>query len=155
MNIFILDENPELNVQMHCDKHVVKMIVEYCQLMSTACHVHGFATDDMYRKTHVNHPCAVWARENKANFEYLLNLTIHLLEEYTYRYGKIHASSRLIPGFIDAIGKFPNGNLTPFAIVVPADQQRSGNAVQDYRTLYTQTKREMCTWKNRNQPEWF
>ena len=36
MNIFMLDENPQTNVEMHCDKHVVKMVIEYAQLMSTA-----------------------------------------------------------------------------------------------------------------------
>jgi hypothetical protein len=36
MNIFALDEDPKLAAQMHLDKHVVKMIVEYAQLMSTA-----------------------------------------------------------------------------------------------------------------------
>ena len=36
MNIFFLDRNPEICAQMHCNKHVVKMIIEYAQLMSTA-----------------------------------------------------------------------------------------------------------------------
>ena len=36
MNIFYLDKNPWVNAEMHCDKHVCKMIVEYAQLLSTA-----------------------------------------------------------------------------------------------------------------------
>ena len=28
MNIFFLDENPSLSAKYHCDKHVVKMILE-------------------------------------------------------------------------------------------------------------------------------
>jgi hypothetical protein len=28
MNIFVLDENPQIAAQMHNDKHVVKMILE-------------------------------------------------------------------------------------------------------------------------------
>lgn len=36
MNIFYLDETPKLCAEMHCDKHVVKMITEYAQLMSSA-----------------------------------------------------------------------------------------------------------------------
>ena len=39
MNIFVLDNDPKIAAQMMCDKHVVKMIVESCQLMSTAHHV--------------------------------------------------------------------------------------------------------------------
>lgn len=155
MNIFILDENAKLNAQMHCDKHVVKMILEYCQLMSTACHASGFGTDTMYKKTHLNHPSAIWARQNQSNFAYLLDLTINLLDEYTYRYGKVHKSSRLIPEFFDALDKFPEGEQTPFAVVVPEGFATTGNAVQDYRNLYKTVKRDICTWKIRNQPEWF
>ena len=36
MNIFYLDREPKTCAQMHVDKHVVKMILEYCQLLSTA-----------------------------------------------------------------------------------------------------------------------
>ena len=36
MNIFFLSLKPRECAQFHCDKHVVKMIVEYCQLLSTA-----------------------------------------------------------------------------------------------------------------------
>ena len=36
MNIFYLDKNFQVNAKLHCDKHVVKMIVEYAQLLSTA-----------------------------------------------------------------------------------------------------------------------
>ena len=36
MNIFVLDKNPIKAAQQHCDKHVVKMIVESGQMLSTA-----------------------------------------------------------------------------------------------------------------------
>ena len=36
MNIFVLDMNPVTAAQMQCDKHVVKMIVESAQMLSTA-----------------------------------------------------------------------------------------------------------------------
>ena len=36
MNIFYLDNDPVKCAEMHCDKHIVKMIIEYAQLMSTA-----------------------------------------------------------------------------------------------------------------------
>lgn len=36
MNLFYLHHDPQLCAQSHCDKHVVKMIVEYAQLLSTA-----------------------------------------------------------------------------------------------------------------------
>ena len=36
MNVFFLDRNPKLAAEYHLDKHVVKMIQEYAQLLSTA-----------------------------------------------------------------------------------------------------------------------
>ena len=35
MNIFVLDSDPVVSAQMMCDKHVVKMIVESAQMLST------------------------------------------------------------------------------------------------------------------------
>ena len=35
MNIFYLDNDPVKSAELHCDKHVVKMIIEYAQLMKT------------------------------------------------------------------------------------------------------------------------
>ena len=36
MNIFYLHEDPIQNAKWHIDKHIVKMPIEYAQLMSTA-----------------------------------------------------------------------------------------------------------------------
>lgn len=36
MNVFFLDRNPRVAAEYHLDKHVVKMIQEYAQLLSTA-----------------------------------------------------------------------------------------------------------------------
>jgi hypothetical protein len=36
MNIFVLDQNPYRAAESHCDKHIVKMILEYGQMLSTA-----------------------------------------------------------------------------------------------------------------------
>ena len=36
MNIFYLDRDPGIAAAMHCDKHVVKMILETAQMLSTA-----------------------------------------------------------------------------------------------------------------------
>ena len=36
MNIFVLDKDPKVAAEEHCDKHVVKMIGESAQMLSTA-----------------------------------------------------------------------------------------------------------------------
>lgn len=157
MNIFILDEDIQSCVKMHCDKHVVKMITEYNQLLSTACHVYGLSIEGIYRKTHVHHPCGVWLRESKENFIYLLELNKALLDEYTHRYGKIHAGSRLIPLFESVLDQIPEGKgiRTPFVAVLPGMVVYDADAVSLYRSLYMNEKRHMTSWKNREVPEWF
>ena len=52
MNIFVLDENPQVAAEMHNDKHVVKMILETAQLL---CGVHHMSdrTSCHIKTTHV------------------------------------------------------------------------------------------------------
>ena len=92
MNIFYLDKNPKLCAQYHVDRHVVKMILETAQLLSTAHWLTG--GEGPYRATHKNHPSAIWARSNKSNYNWLCKLGLELCEEYTYRYGKIHKTQQ-------------------------------------------------------------
>lgn len=161
MNIFLFDSDVSKNAKFHGDKHVVKMITEYNQLLSTACHVFGLDTDGMYKKTHVHHPSQVWVRESRANFEYLIELNIELLNEYTHRYGKVHAGARLIPLFIDALDKIPEGagKRTTFVAVLPGqptDKTLSDySVIKAYRDLYCNEKRSIAVWKNREAPSWF
>jgi hypothetical protein len=135
MNIFVLDENIEICAQYHCDKHVVKMITEYNQLMSTACHVLNINIEGIYKKTHVNHPCAIWVRENRSNFKYLLDLNKELLKEYTFRYNKTHAGSKLIPIFESVINQLPSGNLTSHPICMPNNSKINKNVILSYDNI--------------------
>ncbi|QGT53796.1 DNA binding protein [Acinetobacter phage vB_AbaM_Konradin] len=153
MNIFHFDANPAKSAQYHCDKHVVKMCVEYCQILSTVSRLNGIESDILYCATHKNHPCVVWAMQSRQNYEFLLDLVIELFGEYTYRYGKVHASSRLIPALIDNIDKIPLGanKLTPFVAVMPGRILRT-NAIAEYRTLYKNEKAHMAKWTGRDIP---
>jgi len=45
MNIFVLDKDPYVAAQMMCDKHVVKMILEGSQMLSTV-HCLDVVTDN-------------------------------------------------------------------------------------------------------------
>ena len=42
MNIFFLDKTPEKSAQYLCDKHIPKMLLESCQMLSTALRPAGF-----------------------------------------------------------------------------------------------------------------
>jgi hypothetical protein len=162
VNVFILDENPALAARYHMDVHVVKMVLESAQLLST-CFLHFDIVGDkskVYKPTHLNHPCSVWLRESFSNVVWLYQLLKELLYEYTYRFGRIHACSRLVPYFSRCLTKLSkqqlDTGLSPFAQAMP-DEYRNECPVVAYRTYYLEKKVYMkrAGWnKNRPAPEW-
>ena len=156
MNIFFLSMDPAECAQHHVDKHVVKMILEYCQLLSTAHHQlsPGNVPDGVYKQTHPNHPSAIWAREGAANYKWLHRLLVELCKEYTFRYGKIHKSQS--SGVVEALRKppsnIPSGS-TPIRLAMPEDSKRR-DPVEAYRNLYATHKQDLLVWTERDMPEW-
>jgi hypothetical protein len=55
MNIFALDESPMFAAQFHCDKHVVKMVLETAQILSTVHHLEDVPQQEYIRK-HIYKP---------------------------------------------------------------------------------------------------
>lgn len=157
MNIFVLDENPQVAAQMHNDKHCIKMILESAQLL---CGVHHMidptSTPQVpYKLSHKNHPCSIWVRECIENYIWLCDLGLSLCEEYTYRYGKRHKSQDVIEWCMTNIPNLKeNGDVTPFALAMP-DECKVNTVVESYRLYYITHKKGFSTWKNRNKPEWF
>jgi hypothetical protein len=154
MNIFFLDKNIEECVKMHCDKHVVKMILEYAQLLSSVHRVTNPEYEgDHYKLTHKNHPDAIWARSSIENYAYLISLAISLGEEYTFRYGKVHKSIGVIERM--PIPSLPDLSFTEPPKCVHDDFKGIEDIVEAYRAYYIRDKRDFCTWTKRPVPYWF
>ena len=186
MNIFILDKDPIKAAQQQCDKHVVKMIVESAQMLSTAHRMlDGFLTkkpsksgkrmvnqydlhlgaDDLeaellfYKDVHHNHPCTVWTRESKANYNWHWLHFKALCEEYKYRYGRFHAThDRLLWPLQITPKNIPDIEMTPFPLAMQAFPEciHPEDPVKSYR-MYYKTKRDRfkMVWSKRPTPEWF
>lgn len=165
MNIFFLDTDPRLAAQAHVDKHVSKMVIETAQLLCTAHHLcpETEPHPDLYKITHQNHPSARWIRENGANYWWAVDLFYRLSHEYTYRYGKEHATFRKLNGVLACIPRslWPHdGVMTPPPPAMPDDLKlyptpRSlGEAVANYRNYYKHGKADLHRWTRRNPPEW-
>ena len=152
MNIFVLDECPKKAAEYSCDKHVVKMILESAQLLSTALRQNGVHTT--YKATHVNHPCSIWARKTKGNYQWLYNHFISLLAEYTKRYNKVHACQRLTQELHPNNFKNENQTLTSFSLAMP-ENYKSEDPVKSYRSYYLGEKYTFAKWKLGNEPEWW
>lgn len=173
MNIFVLDNDAAESAHMMCDKHVVKMIVESCQLLSTAHHVldgeelvvvsdkrkyksYICTKKNICKATMINHPCSIWARENRANYIWLWRHAYALCKEYTYRYGKVHAMEHMLLNELNdpPVNILKDKKTTPFAQAMP-DKYRDENAVVAYRRYYINEKAGFAKWKNSQVPEWF
>lgn len=162
MNIFFLDSDPEEAAKQQCDKHCVKMILESTQLLCTAFWMQDIEAP--YKKTHYNHPSAIWARESRANFNWLLKHTAALLCEYSNRYNKVHKSAKTFVWILENSYKlkFDKQELTEFAIAIAQDQRCRQldhfdclNAVQKYREYYCHDKSYMAKWNYSETPEWY
>lgn len=153
MNIFVLDNDVNKAAAYHCDRHVVKMCLEYAQMLSTTANtvLHERVG---YKTTHINHPCSVWARESAANTRWLAALLVALGREYTDRYNKVHKSVAVgVDAAWKAIEHIPDIGLTPFAQAMP-DEYKNSDAVTAYRRYYIGAKNGFAAWKN-GEPDWW
>jgi len=153
MNIFYLDPNIDKCVQFHCDKHVVKMVLEYAQLLSSVHHMTGSSNESMYKLTHKNHPDAIWARSSMQNYEYLFCLAIALGDEYTYRYSKVHKSIAIIESM--PTPSLPSLGFSEPPKCVHDDFKQMDDTVEAYRAYYNRDKAHFCKWSHRPVPYWF
>ena len=151
MNIFVLDKNVEKCAEYHCDKHVIKMILESAQMMSAVVRLNGHDTG--YKLTHKNHPCTIWARKSLSNYIWLKSLISLLNSEYRYRYDKSVNHKSFDMAMSLPMPDLPVIGLTPFAQAMP-EQYRNKNAVKAYRDYYNNEKSSFLTWTKRKTPKW-
>jgi hypothetical protein len=179
MNIFYLNHDTKLCAEYHVDKHVVKMILEYAQLLSTAHRVLDGTPDVgrsasgrkktvyllsdgrdsvLYSATHINHPSAVWARQSPENYLWLANMLIALCEEYTHRYGKTHKVERVGLCYVllkNVPRNIGNNGFTQPTPAMPDAYKVPGDAISSYQMYYIQDKARFANWKKRSVPKWF
>lgn len=162
MNIFILDKDPILAASFQCDKHVVKMTLESCQLLSNAHVIHGKNILNHpligMGESHQKHPCSIWACANSSNYLWLSLHAKQLCKEYTLRYGKKHKLENLIT----QLGTLPkhipiqhiSNNDMNFVLCMP-DNYKICDPVSAYRAYYIGEKSRFAKWKLGNVPNWF
>ena len=182
MNIFILDEDPQLAASYHCDKHVCKMILESGQMLCTAHWVSWLGHFDKKRSdfnlvrdmqaflfeevpaqkqppwklTHLNHPCSVWTRETKENYVWHHGLMGFLLDEYSKRYHRTHKSEKVWSWLLENTPvAFPDSGLKPFPICMKEEYKVSDDPVECYREYYIKDKVRFAKWKKGNVPKWW
>ena len=161
VNIFYLDEDPVIAAKMQCNKHVVKMSCETAQVLCSAFN----PGEAPYLRSHYNHQHAIWARESRDNYRWLLIHGLALCKEYTERYGKIHASEKVIKWcFRNAYRiDFPKEGLTtpPYAISPDMNCRTlisefdSLSRVEQYHLYYIMDKSHFAVWPEGKMPQWY
>lgn len=171
MNIFVLDRNPVKAAQMMCDAHVVKMIVESCQLLSTHDRLTNQFDDQagLYKPTHQNHPCRLCLHDAVNRAWLIMHLAV-LLNEYTYRFGKIHKSSELYhryyyplvftPPIQDTFARASLAHSYTFPKCMPEEFKVGDDSIEcvvrSYRKYYKHKQQTMKRFRytKREMPEW-
>ena len=166
MNLFVLHDDPVLAAQYQCDKHVVKMIVETAQLLSTAhrlldgrLQVVDYVNTKtgksrkakrwvlentdlnlrLYKATHVNHPSNVWVRETEGNYIWTYRHFVALCMEYKHRYGRDHATYvKLFGDLFFAPANIKSAGQTRFALAMKSSPEcmHPEDPVRSYREYY-------------------
>lgn len=159
MNIFYIDRNPVTAAKAMTNKHVVKMILESAQLLSTAHRVldgiptvqlsksgarltrYAHSNDVLYKSTHINHPSAVWVRTSTSNYMWLYQHFCALCDEYTARYGKVHATdARLRAVLATPPVALTSDKPTLIPCAMPDKYIFAADPVRSYRDYYIHEK---------------
>ena len=113
MNIFVTDQCPIQSARNLPDKHIVKMPLETCQMLSIIYSDWYYGIGQLHKLDGTpyatkhgafrNHPCTQWAAESYWNLSWLISHGMALCDEYTARYNKVHACQ---PAIAEAITIF-------------------------------------------------
>ena len=106
MNIFVTDPCPIQSARNLPDKHIVKMPLETCQMLSIIYSDWYYGVGKLYKSDGTpyrtahgafrNHPCTQWAAANQNNLAWLICHGLALCDEYTARYDKVHTCQDVI-----------------------------------------------------------
>ena len=165
MNIFAVDLDPVIAAQSLIDRHVVKMPSECCIMLANAYPIERLRqaprTQNLKLRGHAypHHGCTRWVKLSYQNFEWLVQHSIALCEEYTYRTGKVHFCQTFIEWARQNNPILPILGLTPHFLAV-GEQYKIGGVVESYRAYYCGAKKvdkrgkPMYEWTRRQKPAW-
>jgi len=182
MNIFVLDADPRLAAKYHCDKHVVKMVLESAQMLCTAHWVLrlqtlGKSIDDFkrvrdakqyalenlpavfippYSMSHVRHPCTTWTSSTRGNYNWHVSFMRELLDEYESRYKRQHKCEAVYKWLrLGPPPNIPDLDITPHPQCMPNDCKVPDDTVKAYRNYYIKHKAAIAKWRHGDAPWWW
>ena len=162
MNIFYLSSCPQEAAESHNDKHCVKMILEYAQMLSTAHRLlDGIAWTDyskngrkikrwrlensneeaiIYKAGWLKHPSTQWVMSSSYNYMWLYRHMMALNNEYKKRYNltKDHMCVEKLGILLSVPPKNSPLNVigTDATPAMPEECKVPGDSVASYRKYY-------------------
>jgi len=176
MNIFYLHNDYKINARYHLDKHIVKMPIEYAQLLSTAhrlldgqlyigktnngrkikrWYLQDKRENLLYKASHVNHPSAIWTRASSENYKKMYQIYWHVCKEYEYRYNRVHGSFALADILSTIPSNIEYAESTEIPQCMPEYCKIPDCTISAYRKYYNKEKNAFAKWKNREIPYWY
>ena len=157
MNIFHLHTDPKICARYHCDKHVVKMILETSQMLSTAYRRVCGDDDNLYKTAYPKHPMTIWVGDSLENFKYALSLGEWLAIQYTYRYKKVHKSQKIIDyirfhKLKNVVKNFTKVKFTPPPQCMP-DEYKHKDYITAYKQYYVGEKKRFAKYTAVDTPD--
>lgn len=174
MNIFYVHQDPIIAAQSLVDRHVVKMILESAQLLSTAHRVidgskqiitnngrkktiyklYDSREPIVYQATHVNHPSAIWCRQSVENYNWLVDHMYGLIDEYKFRYNKNHKCNDVAFYLQSPPHNLKQYEWTEMLCAMDDTYKISHDPIENYRNYYIKGKPHLHKWTNRQPPSW-
>jgi hypothetical protein len=159
MNVFYLDKDPSEAAKFHCDKHVVKMILESAQILCTVINEKAGYQITPYKSTHRHHPCVIWAGESVQNATYVYSLAYYLNQQFMKRFKHVvnHKSYQMLVdvSMQNLIIKFLENKTTmstpPLAM---PEYCKMDDPVASYRLYYKLEKQDLLKYTYVNTPWW-
>jgi hypothetical protein len=161
MNIFFLDQDPIIAAQSLHDVHLRKMILESAQLLCSAHHLLNSSLDrsKLYKLTHKNHPMSIWVRTSYGNYEWLIEYSNELINEFQFRFDKSHKTSSVIKYLSTDCGQmFSSKEYTDPPFCMP-EKYIGTDLIESYRDYYSGEKmkdkngKDISKYTRRTPPE--
>lgn len=167
MNIFYLDHDVSRVAYDLCDKHIVKMIVESAQMLSSVKRMYDgdknfqLGADDahlyqMLGKAHIKHPSTQWTMLNTSTYQWHVSLFAAMLTEYERRYARQHSAHTMLDLFEEVPKRLATGQFVdPYPAMKPEYLKLSLSVADRYRTFYCGEKWFFSKWKHNEIPDWY
>lgn len=167
MNIFVVSTSPMISAWVLDDKRLNKMFLETTQLLCTTIKINSRWSnllsqkelESLYRVTHINHPCSVWARKEPQNTWWLFQYWRCLHNEYRFRFAKEHLCfTKFSKLFDDLWGVEASSYVKPDTFVdcsgISSDSHVFGNYM---KCLSKKWNKDIVKpkWTKRDHPSWY